>query len=74
MYLFGLITVFMAQDQNNTWVIKAVWGTLETGIPLLDPANHQGRSASAYCDITHLLAEQGNQNSCVVNGSMTIGV
>ena len=43
-------------------------------IPLLDPANQQGQSASADHDITHLLAEQEDQNSCVVNGFMTIGI
>ena len=74
MYLFGLMTVFMAQDQHNAWVIKAAWRALETGIPLLDPANQQGWSASTDRDITCQLAEQGDQNSCVVNGFMTIGV
>ena len=71
MYLFRLMTVFMAQNQHNALV---AWGTLETGIPLLDPDNQQGRSASAGRDITHLLVQQGDQNSCMVKGFMTIGV
>ena len=74
MYSFGFLTFFMAQDQHNAWVIKAALGTLEIGIPVLDPANQQGRSASADHDITHQLAEQGDQNSCVVNGFTTIGI
>ena len=68
------MTVFMAQYQHNAWDIKAAWGTLETGILLLDPANQQGRSTSADSDITRLLAEQEDQNSYVVKGFMTIGV
>ena len=67
------MTVFMAQDQHNTWVIKAAWGTR---IPLLNQANEHGQntSHSADRDVTHQLAEQGDQNSCVVNRFTTMAL